>query len=403
MRKMDVIKKYWSSAYVYVLLVTPCMCMCAGLIWTLYKKLGLYPDLEWNYILLFDLSQLLYLSIGIYFIYRIRKSATYLFKHLGKLKAYVVITLLIQYHFIMYLFPSFFVWECTFIFFALVALLFDSRLMLSNIVVYVIALVLAHCVMPEQFLPMEDAKLPEIISYRILILLLTGFCFYLIVYLAEKFLIQAQEQNRENIHLLHKQVKYYKDVELLDKELRRFRHDIKNHFICMEALMEVGQEEKLRHYFKELQSGFSFQERMYFSGNEIVDAVLNCDLSHQCKSYVTVEVYGELPKVQTITDMDLCTLFSNLLSNAVKEANACGEEGKPELIIRFSTGQQYFSISVMNTTRDKFDLKKLRNLPKDKNHGFGVQKIVEIVEKYNGNLEQSMEENQVTIDVYLPI
>ncbi len=400
---MDVIKKYWSSAYVYVLLATPCMCICAGLSWTVYKKLGLYPDLEWQYILLFDFSQLIYLSIAIYFIIRIRKSVTYLFEHLGKLKAYVVITLFIQYHFIMYLFPSLFVWECTFIFFALVALLFDSKLMLWNIVAYAFALLIAHCVMPEQFLPLADEKLPEIISYRILIFALTGFCIYLIVYFAEKFLIQAQEQNREKIHLLHKQVKYYKDVELLDKELRRFRHDIKNHFICMEALMEVGQEEKLRHYFKELQSGFSFQESMYFSGNEIVDAVLNCDLSHKCKSNVTVEVYGELPKMKTITDMDLCTLFSNLLSNAVKEVNRCDEDRKPELVIRFSTGQQYFSISVMNTVLEEFDLKKLATVQKDKNHGFGVQKILEIVRKYNGNVEQSMDEDKVTIDVYLPI
>lgn len=400
---MDVIKKYWSSAYIYVLLVTPCMCMCAGLLWTIYKKLELYPDLEWSYILLFDFSQLIYLSVALYFIYRIRKNVTYLFKHLGKLKAYVVITLFIQYHFIMYLFPSFFVWECTFIFFALVALLFDSKLMLWNMVAYSVALLVAHCLMPNQFLPLGDKKLPEIISYRILALVLTGFCIYLIVYLAEKFLIQAQEQNRENIHLLHKQVKYYKDVEVLDKELRKFRHDIKNHFICMEALMEVGQEDKLRQYFKELQSGFSFQEHMYFSGNEIVDTILNCDLSHKCKNYVEIEVYGELPKMQTITDMDLCTLFSNLLSNAVKEVNQCSEAMNPQLAIRFSTGQQYFSVSMMNTAREEFDIKKLTSVQRDKNHGFGVQKILEIVQKYNGNLEQSMKDNKVIVDVYLPI
>ncbi len=400
---MDVIKKYWSSAYIYVLLVTPCMCMCAGLIWTVYKQLGLYPDLDWHYFILFDISQLIYLSIAIYFICKIRKNVAYLFEHLRKLKAYVVITLFIQYHFIMYLFPSLFVWECTFIFFALVALLFDSKLMRWNMVAYAIALLIAHCVMPERFLPLTDKKLPEIISYRIFMVVLTGFCIYLIVFLAEKFLIQAQEQNRENIHLLHKQVKYYKDVEFLDRELRRFRHDIKNHFICMEALMEVGQEEKLRLYFRELQSAFSFQDNLYFTGNEIVDAILNCDLSYKCEKYVQVEVYGELPKMQTMTDMDLCTLFSNMLSNAVKEVNRCSEDMKPVLIIHFSTGQHYFSISMINTALEEFNIKKSTNISQDINHGFGTQKILEIVQKYNGNLEQSMKDMKVNIDVYLPI
>lgn len=400
---MDVIKKYWSSAYIYVLLVTPCMCMCAGLIWTVYKKLGLYPDLEWHYILLFDFTQLIYLSIAIYFIYRIRKNATYLFRHLGKLKAYVVITLFIQYHFIMYLFPSVFVWECTFIFFALIALLFDSRLMLWNMVAYAMALLVAHCVMPKQFLPLTDKKLPEIISYRILIVVLTGFCIYLIVYLAEKFLVQAQERNRENIHLLNKQVKYYRDVELLDKELRKFRHDIKNHFMCMEALMASGQEEQLRSYFEELRQDFSGQEQMYFSGNEIVDAVLNCQLCHDCENDIRIEVYGELPKLHTVSDMDLCTLFSNLLSNAIKEANACKERMEAELVIRFMAGQQYVSITIINTAREHFDMWNLPSGRTDRNHGFGIQKVLEVVEKYNGNIEQTAEENRISIQVYLPI
>lgn len=400
---MDVIRKYWSSAYIYVLLVTPCMCMCAGLIWTLYKKLGLYPDLEWHYILLFDLSQVIYLSIAIYFIYRIKKNDTYLFEYLGKLKAYVVITLFIQYHFIMYLFPSFFVWECTFIFFALVALLFDSKLMLWNMVAYAMALFIAHCVMPEQFLPLTDKKLPEIISYRILMVVLTGFCIYLIVYLAEKFLVQVQERNRENIHLLNKQVKYYRDVEVLDKELRKFRHDIKEHFICMEALMESGQDEKLRNYFKELQSGFSFQERMYFSGNDIVDAVLNCHLSHDCKDEVHITVYGELANIQTVSDMDLCTLISNLLSNAIASANACSEYMESELVVHFSTGNRYFSISVMNSLQDEFDMMWQKRIQRGKNHGFGIHKIMEVAEKYNGNIEHTIDDNQVTITVYLPI
>ncbi|MBQ9983901.1 MAG: GHKL domain-containing protein [Lachnospiraceae bacterium] len=400
---MDVIKKYWSSAYIYVLLVTPCMCMCAGLIWTLYKKLGLYPDLEWHYILLFDFTQFIYLSIAIYFIYKIRKNVTYLFRHLGKLKAYVIITLFIQYHFIIYLFPSFFVWECTFIFFALIALLFDSKLMLWNMVAYAIALFVAHCVMPEQFLPLTDTKLPEIMSYRILMVVLTGFCIYLIVYLAEKFLVQAQERNRENIHLLNKQVKYYRDVELLDKELRKFRHDIREHFICMEALMASGQEEKLRSYFEELKQDFSIQEQMYFSGNEIVDAVLNCHLCHDCENDVQIEVYGELPKLHTVSDIDLCTLFSNLLSNAIKEANACKEIKEAELVIRFMAGQQYVSITVINTAREGFDMRQLPSGRMARNHGFGIQKVLEIVEKYNGNIEQTMEDGRVLIQVYLPI
>ena len=400
---MNVLKKYWNSVYVYVLLLIPCTCMCAGTYWTICKMLGFFSDVSWYAILVFDGSQLIYLAIGIYFICQIRKDSDYISNHLRRVKGFAVITLFIQYNFIMYLFPSYFVWECTFIFFALLAFLFDSKLMVWNMIIYIVALFIAHLANIEKFFPLEDKNLTELIAWRFLMIGVTSVCIFFIVYFAEHFLIQAQERNRENIHLLNKQVKYYKDIELVDKELRRFRHDIRNHFICMEALLENGQEEKLRNYFQELHSGFAFQERVYFSGNEIVDAILNCDLAHDCKEGVQITVYGELSKMQTISDIDLCTLFSNLLSNAITAANDCIEYGESELIISFSSGKKYFSISMSNTVRGEWSMEKQRRIAAGKNHGYGVQKIMEIVEKYNGNIEQETQQGMVKIQVYLPV
>ena len=98
--------------------------------------------------------------------------------------------------------------------------------------------------------------------------------------------------------------------------------------------------------------------------------------------------------------MDLCTIFSNLLSNAIRSANQCSDKSKAELIIRFSSGEKYFAIEITNTLMSDYFRHRKK---KDKNHGFGTNKIKEILEKYYGTLESTIEDQKITITVYLPL
>ena len=185
----------------------------------------------------FDFTQIIYFTVAILFITRNRKDHSYIPEHLPEVKGFIVIALFIQYNFIMYLFPSVHVWECTFLFFAIIVFLFDSRLTLLNIITYFFALLIAHMLRPGVFLPADGSNVTEIIAWRIMIYWLTSICILIIVYFVERFLMQAQQSREENVHLMEKQLKYYRNIELMDTELRKFRHDIKNHFMCMEVFL----------------------------------------------------------------------------------------------------------------------------------------------------------------------
>lgn len=395
---MNVIKKYWDSVYLYILLLVPGLCMCAGTFWTVCKLVGWYPELSWAKIIGFDGSQLIYLMIAIYYIYQNKKDPLYISEHLTQVKTFIVVILFIQYNVILYLFPSFFVWEDTVIFFALIAIMFDSKLMFFNILAYSAFLLVAHVLRPGDFLPIGDPELHKVISYRILMLVCISGCFMFIVYFVERFLIQARESNEENVHLMEKQLEYYQDMELLDTEIRKFRHDIQNHFIGMESLFKSGKTEELQEYFHDLQDLFPIQQKMFYSGNDIVDAILHHELPHDCREEVKVTVYGNLPVIESVSSIDLCTLFSNLLSNAIASANACVGISEPKVVIRFSGGNKYFSITMSNSMIVQEKEKK-----KDRNHGYGISKIKHVVEKYEGRLEQNVKQQMMTITIYLPI
>ncbi len=396
---MNVLKKYWDAVYVYVLLFVPLLCSCAGTYWTIARIVGEYKDVEWYKFVIFDGSQVLYLLIAMFGIYKNRKEPTYLINRIELIKLIAMTVLLIQYILIMSFFSSEYVWECTILFLLAIALFFDTKYMLINSLIYAIVLIIGHITKMDDFLPTYVENLGELLAFRIVVYVLITVCITIIVYFVEHFLMRTWESEEENAVLLEKQLKYYKDLELLDLELRRFKHDVKNHFISMESLLENEKIDKLKEYFEELQGQFMTRNRMLFSGNEVVDAIMHYELMHSCNKNVNISVYGKLPEISTVTSIDLCTVFSNLISNAINAVNRCEGTKKPWLEISFSGGKKYFSIVITNNLQKGNKKKK----EKDRNHGHGVEKIQSVIKKYNGNYEMKKIEDKITVTVYLPI
>ena len=114
-------------------------------------------------------------------------------------------------------------------------------------------------------------------------------------------------------------------------------------------------------------------------------------------------IYGKLPEITTVTQMDLCTVFSNVLSNAVSAVKKSTSD-KPKILISFEHGAHFFSINVVNSSEQK-DVNEphTRRHLYDRNHGHGIHQIEAIVDKYNGIFEQSAKDGSFTCKIYLPI
>lgn len=402
---MNMHKKYWNDASLYIFLLIYGACIGAAIYYTLGKFVGIYPDTPWFAVFLFDCSQVVYLFIVFCFILHKKKVSFYNEKDIFRIKLFITISLFIQYNFIIHGFPDHNTWSCTFIFMGFVSLLFDAKLMLIHLLGYLSFLFIGHVLYWEQFLPRDPQSNLETILYRSIVLFFTCVSIMSITYFAEKFLMQAQEQESENIFLMEKQLEYYQNCDLMDKELRKFRHDIKGHFLGMNYLLKNKSYDELSCYFMDLNDSFAFQEPLYFSGNLIIDSILNYHLPNNCGTHVDTVVSGRLCEIQTIPSIDLCTIFSNMLSNAINAVNHCKPPVPPELSICFDSGLNFFSITIINSVPYDYSIKQATpksHMP-DRNHGHGIRKIKEICQKYDGAFEQYMENQTVTTSIYLPI
>lgn len=170
-------------------------------------------------------------------------------------------------------------------------------------------------------------------------------------------------------------------------ELREVRHDVKNQYAYMQAMLEEGKYEELKAYFNELIGTFAvplFEQ--VDSGNADIDSVLNLELTKMRSKDIKSDIKVSVPPVLPIKQSHVVTLFANVIDNAI---DAC-ERDKPEnpfVNVVVNMREEELLLCVSNPTRlTQKNLEKGLNTSKqDKTrHGYGMKIIRKIVKKYNG-------------------
>ncbi|MBQ9140785.1 MAG: GHKL domain-containing protein, partial [Lachnospiraceae bacterium] len=67
----------------------------------------------------------------------------------------------------------------------------------------------------------------------------------------------------------------------------------------------------------------------------------------------------------------------------------------------FAGGTTFFSIKISNSVSEEDERKIYRR--RDRNHGYGNDKIRGVLEKYAGRFEMDKKEHMMIITIYLPI
>lgn len=197
--------------------------------------------------------------------------------------------------------------------------------------------------------------------------------------------------------------KHYDEVENMYRQMRGWRHDYHNHIQAMLALTD--RPEELRQYLWELNSDLTAVDTVLKTGNVMVDAILNSKLSLIKTKGITVNAKATVPATLGVSDVDLCAIIGNLLDNAM-EACLRQEEAEARFIrVYIGTLKRQLYISVTNSAAGH--AKRLgRSYLSSKSggsHGFGLQRIDTLAEKYGGYVNRQSEEGAFATEVMLPL
>lgn len=197
------------------------------------------------------------------------------------------------------------------------------------------------------------------------------------------------------------QISHYEEIEKIDAEISRFRHDYTNHLRSILSLIQMKEYSQAEEYIEKLQKAkYSSATMMFYTGNKLADALL-ADKSAALDDNCRIEYSGIIPP--TIENVDLCVILSNALDNAVE---ACREFRSP-CTISISAGVQqgYFLMSIKNPTTCPYNFYEIPPTTKSEKeqHGMGLYNIESTAKKNKGQIKVKCENGVFELTITMKI
>lgn len=200
---------------------------------------------------------------------------------------------------------------------------------------------------------------------------------------------KMEEMMRKELALRDMQKRYYEALLEKEEDTRKYRHDMSNHLLCLNALADEEDIWGLKEYLMKMRGQIELiQKSCCVTGNKILDVIFNYYFS-LLEEEVSVCVSGKLHSDLAIDEMDLCTIYANLVQNAVEEIGR-QEKGSGRFIeIRMWQGKTYFQTEIKNSVSEAFRSEEICGTSKadKRNHGIGLKNVEKVITDHGGKLE----------------
>lgn len=231
--------------------------------------------------------------------------------------------------------------------------------------------------------------------------------FFLFIWLSRtiyKKNVYEKEKDMMNLHMIE-QEKYIKLVVEKDMDMRKFRHDVKEHMSIVYKCMEDSAYEEGKEYIRKMYEVFSDSQVIRYTGINAVDAIISEKKRRMDEKGIVFNMKPSICEFPSRFEIyDMCTMFTNIISNAI---DACDSlEGCDKYInMSVSIYEGKVLISECNKLANALKFDEMGNpisTKEDKNkHGFGSKNIRAVVEKYGGELRYHIDNEMFEVEIVL--
>lgn len=206
--EMSALDAYTNRVYKIIVLIIPIFCLCASTTITTLHFIGWYPDINETAMWLFDLSDVIYLSIGMYFIKTgFREDGIVYPDKLHAAKYTMAVIVIIQWNAISYIWPFTDFWAYCLLFTIVEAFFFDVKLVAFSTVGISVSMFISWFLKGGLLLPTEDNYFFANMTFRMVGLVLMLLSINIITYFGGHFLVEELEKyvNYDTLtHLLNR-------------------------------------------------------------------------------------------------------------------------------------------------------------------------------------------------------
>lgn len=219
------------------------------------------------------------------------------------------------------------------------------------------------------------------------------------------FIVRSLSDAYEKI-LLKKENQYYesqlKNMEQSTAAWKKLRHDLKNHFIVLKGMLDLGEEEQAKIYLDDfIQNEFGNKQEVQ-SGNTAIDSILNYKMLEAEQHSVMLDLDVQIPEQLAVSSQAMSVILGNAIDNAIEAAKET-EERCISAILQYTKGRLLIQISNPYSgelhlgTSGEYLTKKVEK----ENHGFGLKSIRDVVEKSGGVMNIEAKEGEFILTILL--
>jgi hypothetical protein len=200
----------------------------------------------------------------------------------------------------------------------------------------------------------------------------------------------------------------YELIMQVDEDSRRRRHELRHHMETIHELLVAQETQKAGAYIESvLQEERQMAERTY-SSNVTVNSIIGFRLSQARKNGIQVTCAVHVPTVLAVDDVDLSILLSNMLENSLEACMRMKHRENAYIHLEIRKTKSFLFVECVNSVEhtEKAEILKTgqKTIKSDRaDHGFGLEAMRRVAEKYEGILQIEQEQGRFTIRTNLSL
>lgn len=212
---------------------------------------------------------------------------------------------------------------------------------------------------------------------------------------------QLELDKQQTELLLKSEAENYARLQEQAQIIRRLRHDMINQLQAVRILLDGGHTDTA---VQQLDSYFASVKQWgnaVFSGNAVIDAIINAKYYLIQDSEIQFHYEGQLPAHIDFDSAGLSSIVSNLLDNAI---NACNKLPEEQRSIDFSAllhGSELLISCKNPSTEQSAPVLKTPDLSSE--HGWGLTILQQLADRYSGRMELRNETGTFQAALWIPL
>jgi hypothetical protein len=226
--------------------------------------------------------------------------------------------------------------------------------------------------------------------------------FNILMYIFYMSMLDRFLYERENLELKQQMNIYEQQIRSdidNNRKIRTIRHDMKHHIREINDLLIKNKIEEAKDYLYQINDEIINAQNIYSTGNAAFDGILNFYAEKYMNKSLKLEVTVAIPENLEINIYDVNIILGNLLDNALENAI---NNSNVNLDIKYNAGVLHMSMSnLYSGSVNKIDGRIVSK--KGENHGYGLDNVKRIVDKYDGSMVVECENGKFEVDVVVYI